>query len=288
MRICVQCGAALGDETWTCAACGWAPPVVAGFLSFLDGAEPAEAGYDATFFAQLPPLEESHFWYRSRNRLIVWALARYFADARTLLEVGCGTGYVLAGLRSAFADLSLVGGELFLEGLRIARGRLDDVALYQLDATCLPFDGEFDVVCSFDVLEHLDDDAAALAEFYRATRPRGGLLLTVPQHQRLWSAADDAGRHRRRYARRDLEGKIRRAGFDVVHSTSFMTTVLPLVALSRFRTRRMNSYDPLAELRIPRTVNRVLEQLVKVDGAAIRRGASLPVGASLLVAARRR
>jgi len=245
-------------------------------------------GFEIRSFDLLPEIEEGSFWFRSRNRLIVWALQRHFGRARSFLEVGCGTGFVLQGVQRAFPELELTGSELYQEGLDVARRRLPDVPLVQLDARNLPFEADFDVVGSFDVLEHIEEDEVALGSFFRAVRPRGGLLVTVPQHPRLWSAADEFGKHVRRYTRRELVKKIGAAGFRVERVTSFVSLLLPLMALSRARQRKLGgSYDPLTDFRHPRIVDLSLERAMDVERALIRAGVSLPAGGSLLVVARR-
>ncbi len=137
-------------------------------------------GFDPEGFDALAALEHASFWFRSRNRLIVWTVRHYFPDAQRLLEIGCGTGFVLEGLRRAFPNLSLVGAELHAGGLRHAAKRVPGVELMQFDARNIPFGGEFDVVGAFDVLEHIDADEEVLAEMHTAVRPAGGIVLTVP------------------------------------------------------------------------------------------------------------
>jgi SAM-dependent methyltransferase len=245
-------------------------------------------GFEPRAFELLPEAEAGSFWFRSRNRLIVWALRRYFPGARSFLEVGCGTGFVLQGLRETFPGLELTGVELYAEGLEVARRRVPDARLVQVDARELPFDAEFDVVGSFDVLEHIEDDEAALAAIFRATAPGGGAVLAVPQHPRLWSAADEFGKHVRRYRRRELVAKVGRAGFRVERVTSFVTLLLPLMAVSRVTHRRLDeSYDPVAELRHSRPLDLSLERVMDIERTLIRAGISLPAGGSLLVVARR-
>lgn len=249
--------------------------------------QPEDAGFPQEAFARLHELEGRHFWFRSRNRLIVWALERYFPRARRILEVGCGTGVVLEAIRRRFPSVELVGADLSPEALRIARGRVD-AQLVELDARAVAFRDEFDVVCAFDVLEHLDDDVAALARIGAAARPGGGVLVSVPQYEWLWSAADEYGRHRRRYTKRDLDQKVESAGLSIELSTAWVTTLLPLVAVSRLRDRRAGPrYDPTKELRPPAAMNRGLELVLRAEVAAIGRGARLPFGTSRLVVAKR-
>jgi SAM-dependent methyltransferase len=245
------------------------------------------AGFDEEAFHHLPQAEEKSFWFRSRNAVIIWALRRYFPNAQSMLEVGCGTGFVLRGVRSAFPQMRLVGVEPFQAGLAVAAQRVPDAELLELDARDLPFRAEFDIVGAFDVLEHIDDDERALAAMHEALRPGGGLVVTVPQHPRLWSAVDEYSRHVRRYRRSELLAKLRDAGFDLVRWTSFVSLLLPVLALSRLRFRGKEMFDPLAEYRTPPFVDSAFGWVLTAERTLIRSGLSLPAGGSLLVVARR-
>ena len=88
-----------------------------------------EQVFNPEAFEHLATVEDDSFWFRSRNRLIVWALNHYFPAARSMLEIGCGTGYVLTGLREARPEMRLVGGEYFPDALEIASRRLPGVEL---------------------------------------------------------------------------------------------------------------------------------------------------------------
>jgi len=191
-------------------------------------------------------------------------------------------------MHRAFPTVAFSGGEALDEALRFARQRLPDADLYQIDARRLPFDREFNVVTSCDVLEHLDDDEAAAREFFRVVVPGGGIIVTVPQHRWLWSAVDTFSRHRRRYERRQLIRVMEQAGFVVERVTSFVTALLPLFMVSRATRRRLApAVDPTAELKIGGAANRVLENALDLERWMIRSGASLPIGSSLLIVGRR-
>jgi len=232
--------------------------------------------------------EDTHFWFRSRANLIAWALGRHFPRAESLLDVGCGRGSVLASLRRSFPAVTVAGGEILDAALQFARQRLPGADLYQIDARRLPFDREFDVITSCDVLEHIDDDSMAARECYRALVPGGGIIVTVPQHRWLWSAVDTFSRHRRRYSRPQLVALMQQAGFVVERVTSFVTVLLPLVVLSRMRSRRMDDgFDATRELKIGRRLNMLLEHLLDLERRAIQAGISFPLGCSLLIVARR-
>jgi SAM-dependent methyltransferase len=287
MRLCLSCAVAFDSNSWTCPHCGFCPVVADGVPTFApDIARGNQA--DATYaYDELHAAEGRHFWFISRSRLIAWAIRRYFPDARSLFDVGCGTGGVLTALRSALPRVRFAAADALLAGLAFARRQLPDVAFAQVDIRRLPYDREFDLIGVFDVLEHLDDDEHALREMYRSTNVGGGLIVTVPQHPFLWSALDEHSRHRRRYTRRDMLATIERAGYTVLRATSFMTLTLPAQLASRLRKQSLAALDPTAEMRLNPVVDRVLGAVCSAERAMIACGVSFPAGGSLLVIARR-
>ncbi len=245
-------------------------------------------GYDPELFAQIAVLEDASFWFAERNRLILWALRRYAAEPKAYLEVGCGTGYVLAAVRSAFPATRCVGVEPFEAALEIARRRVADSELRRGDAAGLEEESAFDVVGSFDVLEHIADDARALEAMARALRPGGVLVVTVPQHRWLWSDADERGGHVRRYRRDELIERVHAANLEMIRCTSFVPTLLPVLSANRWLGRQRPPSDPLSELRMAPWMQSALRPALALDRLAIRAGLNLPAGGSLLLVARRR
>jgi SAM-dependent methyltransferase len=289
LRLCLCCHADFAGSSWRCPRCGFEPPRIGGFPAFAPDLAQGASGYDPAHFAELAQLEAGNFWFRARNRLITWAIGRYFPGARNMLEVGCGTGFVLTGIAAAFPALKLSASEAAATGLAHAAARLPGASLMQMDARRIPFRDEFDVVGVFDVIEHVEDDRAVLAGLRAAVGPAGGLLLTVPQHPFLWSEFDARAGHVRRYRAAELRGKVMEAGFEIVRMTSFVTLLLPLMLVSRLAQRRpRRDYDPLAELRIAPWLNWMLEHALDLERLLIRTGINLPFGGSLLVVARRR
>jgi SAM-dependent methyltransferase len=283
---CPRCDhCALGAEG--CAACGWQLTSVDGFPAYAPQLARDAAGFDPTLHAQLAELEPGNFWFRARNRLILQLLKAHAPDARTFLEIGCGTGYVLSDIAAAFPGLETVGSELFAEGLGYAARRLPSTQLLQMDARHIPFRERLDVVGAFDVIEHIEEDEQVLREIHTALRPGGLLLLTVPQHPWLWSRQDEFAHHVRRYRRQELAAKLRKAGFSVDWQSSFVTSLLPLLMLSRLRPWKHREDDPFVEFRIPRWLDALLYGALRVEIALLRIGVRLPVGGSLAVAATR-
>ncbi len=288
MKVCLACEHPFEGENWDCPACGYAPQASDGYLSFSPELRNTNESFCVESFPHLAQLEEGNFWFRSRNRLLIWALGKYFPNARKFLELGCGTGFVLSGIRQAFPRLRVYGGEAFSQGLAVARRRLPGVILFQMDARRVPFEKEFDVIGAFDVLEHIEQDETVLAQMFRATKPGGGIILTVPQHPFLWSDLDDYSFHKRRYRRAELAQIVERAGFQIIRSTSFVSLLLPAMMVSRMGRRKMRpACDVAAELGIGGVLNWILETILAVERLAIVRGISFWAGGSLLVVARR-
>ena len=159
----------------------------------------------------------------------------------------------------------------------------------QMDARCIPFENEFDVIGAFDVLEHIKQDAEVLAEICMALKPEGLMLLTVPQHAWLWSSIDEHACHERRYAAPDLHHKIEAAGLRVIRSTSFITTLLPAMMISRFLKKKVSEkkFDATAELKISPWLDSFFSRILIAELALIKWGFNLPLGGSRLVVARK-
>ena len=246
------------------------------------------APHDASYRRdELEAAESWHFWFQSRRELVLWAIGRFGALDGSLLDVGCGTGFVLEGIHERYPDMRLAGSDADAGTLERVMRRVPDALVFQGLAADLPFHEHFDIVTALDVIEHIDDDRQALAAMGRTLKAGGLLVLTVPQHPGLWSAVDDFSHHRRRYTRKELIEKVRTAGYEIERCTSCFSVTLPMLIVARRRPLR-RGFDPLTELRLPKALNRCLRALVGLESSAIKAGLSLPAGGSLLLVARRR
>jgi SAM-dependent methyltransferase len=249
-------------------------------------------------FAALHAVEDHHFWFQERNRVLAAVIDRLtcqLAHGYRVLEVGCGTGNVLRMLEDVCCDGEVIGTDLFDEGLVFARRRCR-CAVVQADIFDLPFTEPFEVIGLFDVLEHLPDDRGALEALHAALVPGGALVLTVPAHQALWSYADEYAGHYRRYAASDLLELLERTGFQVEYCTPFMAALYPLLWLGRRWASLWNDRRPVPdsrdtlfarELQLGRVVNRLLTWLHHWETPVIARQGKLPWGVSLLAVARK-
>lgn len=293
--VCPKCGVSLtggaGDTGGRrCDACETHYPVRDGILHLTSAPEGAR-GYDPHFFRTLHLVEGRHFWFRARRGVILDALRAEVPDwrERPLFDVGCGTGGLLAFLASA--GVPIAGAcDVYFEALTAARARLDAPLLLVDDGAPPPLGPGQKMLGMFDVLEHIDDDAAVLRWVRSVLAPGGILLLTVPAHPFLFGDMDRLARHYRRYRRTELRAKLVAAGFEVLRLRHFMATLVPLLALTRGLrmlrpgARTMPGHD--AEMRVVPVVNEAMRVVLGVEAAWLR-VAGLPFGSSLIAVARR-
>jgi len=257
------------------------------------------SSYDQCWFAPISQAEERHFWFRTRNRVIAKLVSQIVASMPPgfrVLEAGCGTGNVLRVLEQACSRGMVIGMDMFSKGLYYARQRTS-CHLIQGDVNAPPFAKQFDLICLFDVLEHLPDDIQVLVNLRRMLSQDGVLLLTVPAHPSLWSYFDEASHHFRRYELAELKSKLVGAGYTVEYISDYMAIIFPIVWLGRklrSLNRRKGAPDidgakdlASAELRIIPVVNSFLAFLLSIEVRLIARRRQLPVGTSLLAVARR-
>ena len=295
LRLCPACGAGEpihADERtwplgWRCAACGRSVAASDGIPMFAPALADTVSGYDPAAFAFLAKIEATHFWFVARNELIVGLVERFFPDARSFLEIGCGNGAVLLALARARRWDRLVGADLHPRGIAQARARLPDVEFAQMDATAIPARAAFDLTGAFDVVEHAADDEAILRGLRHATVTGGGTIVAVPQHPWLWSSSDDVAHHQRRYRRGELETKLRRNGFEVLFSSSFTALLLPLMAASRLKARAApGEHDIEREFTLGSVLNTVLTAILRAEVRSTLAGLRWPAGGSRVVVAR--
>jgi glycosyltransferase involved in cell wall biosynthesis len=246
-----------------------------------------EAGaMDEGKFDLMARLEREHWWFRAKRRLVEDRLSDHAADrSGTVIDVGCGTGALVAELERGFARV--VGTDLSEHAARLARREAGARPLLAR-AEALPFPDETaTVLTSLDVVEHLDDDVVGLEELRRVIRPRGLLLLTVPAYDWAWSDHDVALGHRRRYTAARLRAATERAGFDVIEVSYFHAWLVPLAFVMRKTPLRRFAGDDQEEASFASpTVNRLLAAVTRLE-RALARHVRLPFGLSILLVARR-
>jgi SAM-dependent methyltransferase len=252
------------------------------------------SAYDPAFFERLAVVEDRHFWFVARNRVlaaVIRDLTAGWQPGYCVMEVGCGNGNVLRTLDTACPGGRVIGMDLFQDGLLVARPRTR-CPLVCGDIHAAPFTRPFELIGMFDVLEHLEDDRAVLKDINRMLAPGGLFIATVPAHMSLWSYFDDCG-HFRRYAEKELAAKLRDSGFELVFLTQFMSSLYPLIWAGRRlatllhrasgESRRLSDMD----LKVVPGLNGILKAALCAEIPLLRRRRRLPIGSSILAIARR-
>jgi len=242
---------------------------------------------EADFYRQYYALEGRHWWFVGRREIFLRVIRGRLAGAdHEILDFGCGTGAFLPHLER-FGRVSAVDGDENAVAFCHERGR-HEVVHVPADAL-LPFDDEaFDLITALDVLEHIEDDVAAMAELRRVLKPGGILLAAVPAFMFLWGDQDEISHHFRRYRAGDLGARLRRAGFSVEKTSYFNTLMFPPIAALRLVRRRVRA--PTSERTDftigPAKLNALLGRAFGAEAGLVARS-RLPFGVSLLAVARR-
>lgn len=292
MKKCMSCRYEHQSYIDKCPKCGWQPDRILGLESFAPQLAVSRESYRPEYYETLEKVEEEHFWFRARRNLIVWVVKKHFPALKCLLDLGCGSGQILAAINREFPNADLLGGELLSEGLAIAAKKVPNAQFIQIDARDIPFREEFDLIGAFDVVEHIDDDEQVFRCVFEALKPEGGFVVTVPQHDWLWSETDRAAGHVRRYSRELLCSRLMSAGFEVKFSSSFVTFLLPILFISRLTSKNRNQEntnsaecDGGCELNLSPSVNTICFFLMRLESLLIRFGCRFPIGGSLLMVA---
>jgi SAM-dependent methyltransferase len=242
---------------------------------------------DESLMREMLAVDEHHWWYRGRRRIIRAELQRIPLPARAqVLDAGCGSGRTLQDLVE-YGEVS--GIELHEDAAQVARSRgHGEVRVGRLEALPWP-DASFDLITCLDVIEHTPDDRVALAELRRVCRPGGWLLVTVPAYPALWSLHDEANHHYRRYSRVALAEVARASGWAVERLSSFNSVLLAPAAAVRLAQRRFGTHNGYSnDLAIgPAWLNDVLEAPLTLEASWLARGRTLPFGLSLVAVLRR-
>lgn len=236
---------------------------------------------DREVFERMAEVDAHHWWFVARRRIIAQFLHAHLPkreEPLRILEIGCGTGSNLPML-TRFGHVEAIEPD---SGARqIALDRFDvSISDGMLPDGLHVSDGVYDLVVMLDVLEHIEDDAAALAQVKRKLKPGGRLLLTVPAMPWLWSSHDEAHHHFRRYTTNGLVGALSAARYTIHHHSHFNTLLFPLICIARFAgwlTGRKGGDDAMPGA----LANRILGAIFASERRWISRW-SVKVGVSML------
>jgi len=237
---------------------------------------------DRQTYDRMRLLQADHWWFKARRRILAGLIGDLpLPKPAKILEVGCGPGGNLSML-GEFGEVTGLEPDpdsrayaMENTGVRVEGGLLPDG---------LPFAPEsFDLVCAFDVIEHVDDDLGSVAALARLVKPGGYMATTVPAQPWMWSRHDELHHHKRRYVMAPYRRLFEAAGLKVLKASYFNTVLFPPIAAIRALKllTRSEAADDDAMPAAP-----VSRPLTGAELAWLRH-ASLPFGVSIVLIARR-
>ena len=238
----------------------------------------------------------THFIDVASRKRAVDHLARHgLAEAASVMEVGVSGGHLLVDIRHRFPDATLVGTDYTLGTLLALAPRAAGVPLIRMDLTRSPLpDDAVDAIVLLNVLEHIDDDQAALHHCWRMLKPRGFVVIEVPAGPGLFDDYDRELMHFRRYSAPELRHKVEAAGFVVAEQSFVGCLIYPAFwaskKFSRLRAKPVavdaGSSRVRTAIRATAKANGTGHWLMKVEAALAKR-VPLPFGIRCVIVGRK-
>lgn len=235
---------------------------------------------DSAVYTRMADVEPRHWWFRVRRDIVLESMNKLIPQGSRILDMGCGTGFLTQGL-GRFGRV--LGCDSSTEALDFCRTHSDcDVLLTDEFFSRNDLHGSFDVICLFDVIEHIDDDRALLKNLVPYLKPNGRFVLTVPAFNIFWGHHDVVSQHKRRYHAAAVHDVLGDIGFAPIKNTYFNLLLSPLVFFSRLLERFTRKMPADGDLELPpRWINDLLLRVFSIETRLIK-WFSLPFGVSYL------
>lgn len=242
---------------------------------------------DRNYYVEYFELERRHWWFRARMEIIrsqVELVAGGRKDLR-ILNIGVATGATSIMLEAFGKVKSMEYDQTCFEFVRdTLKIDIDQGSILELPYA----DASYDLVCAFDVIEHVLEDAAGVAEMQRVCAPGGAVMVTVPTLMSLWGKHDEVNFHYRRYTLSELKNLFSKSGkiiFASYFNTILFTPIYIVRKLSRlfpFLFKRDGAGSDFSLMK-NKTLDAFLYRLMLSENTLLKKGTSLPVGVSALL-----
>ncbi|APR52494.1 class I SAM-dependent methyltransferase [Sphingomonas koreensis] len=238
---------------------------------------------DRIVYDRMAEHDSTHWWYVARRDILADFIGREVNPPKgaRILEIGCGTGHNLPML-GAFGEVDAI--EIDPAAREIASKRLGkEVGSAPLPELSGVAEGQYDMIAVLDVVEHIEDDVAALEAMAKRLKPGGTILITVPAHQWMWSAHDVVNHHKRRYSKATLIAALERAGLKWRKLGYFNSLLFPAAVAARL-AGKLTGKDDSDDSPPAKPLNAIFEKIFGLERHLVGR-VPLPPGLSLIVLA---
>ncbi|HEX3701172.1 MAG TPA: class I SAM-dependent methyltransferase [Phenylobacterium sp.] len=239
---------------------------------------------ERAIYDQMRVLQQDHWWFAARRAILASQIGRLpLPRPAQILEAGCGPGGNLAMLQR-FGEVTAIEPDEASRAYAAERNGVE-VRAGLLPQSAPDFGKAFDLVACFDVIEHVPDDAGAVARLADYLKPGGFMVATVPAYAWMWSDHDAAHHHKRRYGLAAFRRLFENAGLKVRRASHFNTVLFPPIAAVRL-AKNAAGLTGGDESMPPAPLNGVLKALFGLERGLLH-ALDLPFGVSILVIAQR-
>lgn len=232
-------------------------------------------------YKEMAEAEAGYWWHVGRLSIVKDQMQAVVKKGGKILNIGCGTGGTVS-LLEEFGQVDNV--DVSDEAVEYCKKKgIKKVKKY--DGKRLPYrTGSFDTAIALDVLEHIEDDMAALSEWYRVLGPHGKLIITVPAYNWLWSDHDVRLHHFRRYTVSELYRKLSESGFTVKKRSYAIVFTFPLIVAYRIMRSVFNMPQKSAYIYLPNAINKLFIYILIIEGKILK-VINMPFGTSAIIVA---
>jgi SAM-dependent methyltransferase len=242
---------------------------------------------NSAYYREYFHLERNHWWFKARSVILKKYLAHTLPKKKlNILNVGVSTGHTSEMLMQ-FGKVTSI--EYDKDCIDFTKDKIDlDILLGSILE--LPFESNtFDVVCAFDVVEHVEDDQLAMSELHRVCKSEGHVFITVPAFMFLWNQHDEVNHHFRRYRKPKLNALVPQGGtmvFSSYYNCWLFFVIAPLRLLFRLfpfltNARKGSGSDFSSPLDQQQWKQSLLFSIFKSESFFLNAGIRFPVGISI-------